>query len=399
MTERLWITGIGAVTPLGNGFDSFAENLLAGRSGARMHRIAPNKPDEVAVAPLIEVPPPPTTTAGFERRNLLEQIALSCIEHALTEAGIVPGNGLRIGLVLGMGGEFLRIWELDMLAGGRRVYEPALETPPIVHRLSKELHLGGPAVSVAAACASSGFALGLAQKWVRSGAVDACLAGGCDLITPLSHAAFHNLRALSRRQGPPEAASRPFDRDRDGFVMGEGGTVLLVERESSARRRGATPYGELAGFGTSSDAVHMVIPSEDPKSAARAVAMALDDAELSPEDVDYVNAHATSTPVGDRAEARALQLALGEAVRRTPVSSTKSMTGHLLSGAAAIEAMACLVALRHQAVPPTINLDDPDPDCDLCHVAHHAQQRPVRTAISNSFGFGGSNTCLVLRAA
>jgi 3-oxoacyl-[acyl-carrier-protein] synthase II len=213
----------------------------------------------------------------------------------------------------------------------------------------------------------------------------------------MSLAGFGNLRALSRRNDDPAKASRPFDRDRDGFVMGEGGAMFVLEPADAARRRGARPYAEIAGFGASSDAFHMIIPSSDPEPAARALRASLADAAVNPDQIDYLNAHATSTPVGDRAEARVLQMVLGEAIRDVAVSSTKSMTGHLLSAASAVEALACIVAFDRQAIPPTINLDDPDPECDLCHVPHQARPQRVRVAVSNSFGFGGSNACLVLR--
>jgi 3-oxoacyl-[acyl-carrier-protein] synthase II len=218
-------------------------------------------------------------------------------------------------------------------------------------------------------------------------------------VTPMSLAGFGNLRALSRRNDQPQSASRPFDRGRDGFVMGEGGAVFVLESESTARRRGARAYAEVAGYGASSDAHHMVIPSPDPEPAIAAMRQALTDAGAAPEEVDYVNAHATSTPVGDTAEARVLAAVFGDALGRVPVSSTKSMTGHLLTAAAAVEAMACLVAMDRGALPPTINLSDPDPECALCHVANEARPGRVRVAVSNSFGFGGSNTSLVLRAA
>src|SRR5260370_30382873 len=203
------------------------------------------------------------------------------------------------------------------------------------------------------------------------GLADVCLAGSCTLdVTPVSLASFGNLGALSRRNNNPPAASRPFDRDRDGFVMGEGGALFVLEPAATARRRGARPYAEFAGFGASSDASHMVIPSSDPKPAAQAMRIALEDAAVNPDDINYINAHATSTPLGDCAETRALHLVLGDAVRTVPVSSTKSMTGHRLGGAAAVEALFCLIALDRQAVPPTINLDNPDPDCALLHVPH-----------------------------
>jgi 3-oxoacyl-[acyl-carrier-protein] synthase II len=262
------------------------------------------------------------------------------------------------------------------------------------------LALSGPAISVSAACASGNCALALARRWLELGWVDVCLAGACDAgVTPLGLAGFGNLRALSRRNSEPQAASRPFDRERDGFVMSEGGTMFVLESSQSARRRSARAYAELAGCGYSSDAHNMVIPSPDPEPATAAMKQAFADAQIEPSSVDYINAHATSTPVGDIAETNVLRAVLGEALRWVPVSSTKSMTGHCLTAAAAVEALACLVAMQRSAIPPTINLDDPDQDCNLCHVANEARPGPVRVAVSNSFGFGGSNTCIVLRAA
>jgi 3-oxoacyl-[acyl-carrier-protein] synthase II len=238
----------------------------------------------------------------------------------------------------------------------------------------------------------------MARRWLALGWVDACLAGGCDrAVTPFSVGGFSNLGALSSRNEDPRGASRPFDRGRDGLVLSEGGALFLLEPAAQARRRGARAYAELAGYGASSDAYHMVIPSTDPKPAAAAMRQALADAAINLDEVEYINAHATSTPVGDAAEARVLRAVFGEEVKRIPVSATKSMTGHALSGAAAVDAVACLATLQRQALPPTINLTDQDPECDLCHVPLEAQPRPVRVVLSNSFGFGGSNTCLVLR--
>jgi 3-oxoacyl-[acyl-carrier-protein] synthase II len=225
------------------------------------------------------------------------------------------------------------------------------------------------------------------------------LAGGGDVsITPTTLAGFANLRALSRRNDDPEGASRPFDTGRDGFVIGEGGVLFLLESEASARRRGAHVYAKIAGFGATSDAFHMVIPSSDPQPAVNAMRKALTDAGVNTDAVEYINAHATSTPVGDVAECRVLETVFGSALAQIPVSSTKSMTGHLLTAAAAFEALACVVALEYHTLPPTINLQNPDPDCRILHVANQAQERRARVALSNSFGFGGTNTCLVLRS-
>jgi 3-oxoacyl-[acyl-carrier-protein] synthase II len=400
------ITGVGAVSPLGDSFAAIADALLAGRSGVRQIDLgAYGRESPQFAAPVAPLAPPPPGSCrfdaeGFAGLDRLTQMCLVPAARALVDASLPPdrATGPRIGLVLGMGAEHLRIWETDFLAGGSRMLTGPHDRP-LVHRLAHLLGLGGPAVTVAAACGSSGYALAVARRWLAAGWVDACLAGGCDILSPSSIAAFYNLRALSRRSDDPVRASRPFDRDRDGFVMGEGGAFFLLERRSAAAARSALVYGELAGVGMSSDGAHMVIPSADPVHAARAIAAALADAGVAPEEIDYVNAHAAGTPVGDVAEAGAIRLALGAAADSVPVSSTKSMSGHLVSGAAAFEAVACLVAIDRQAVPPTVNLDEPDDQCRLDHVPHTARPRSVRVTASNSFGFGGSNLCLVIRRA
>jgi 3-oxoacyl-[acyl-carrier-protein] synthase II len=331
----------------------------------------------------------------------LEQLGLWCCYEALRDSGWWERrHEARIGLVLGMGAEFLILWEADALAGGTRVFEPERDSQGLVANLGHKLQISGPVASVSAACASGNYALAQARRWLEMGWVDVCLAGACDMaVRPLGMAGFGNLRALSRRNSEPQAASRPFDRGRDGFVMAEGGAVFVLEPEATARARSAHAYARVAGCGASSDAYHMVIPSTHPEPATAAMRQALNDARFDPIAVDYVNAHATSTPVGDVAETRVLEAVFGEHLRTLPVSSTKSMTGHLLTAAAAVEALACLVAMERRAVPPTINLDDPDPECRLCHVANQARSHAVKIAVSNSFGFGGSNTCLVLAAA
>ena len=409
--EPVVITGFGAATPLGTSFVEIADSLMAGRSGVTA--IDPGAYAREArqfAAPVTGIPVPSAGSCGldpaaFARLDRLEQLTLGPLAAAIDDAGLVPalagggaGDRPRVGLVLGSGAEHLKTWELDFLAGGRRAFSTGCEET-LVQRLARVLRLDGPAVTVAAACASSGYALALGRSWVSAGWVDACLVGGCDILSPTAIAAFYNLRALSRRSDDPARASRPFDRDRDGFVMGEGGAFFVLERESAAHRRGAVIRGQLAGIGMSSDASHMVIPSSDPVSAGRAITMALVDAGVRPDEVDYVNAHAAGTPVGDVAEAGAIRLALGDAADDVPVSSTKSMSGHLISGAAAFEAAACLAAIERQRIPPTLNLDHPDEGCRLDHVPHVARDRRVRVAASNSFGFGGSNLCLVIRAA
>jgi 3-oxoacyl-[acyl-carrier-protein] synthase II len=303
--------------------------------------------------------------------------------------------------VIGLGAEWHLIWETEGATKALNPeWSPTCRPAGVLERTRRHLGLTGPVATVSAACASGNVALNQARTWLRLGWADIVLTGGCDMgASPMSLAAFGNLRALSRNNAAPQAASRPFDKARDGFIVGEGGAVLLCERADDARRRGANVYASVAGYGATSDAYHMIIPSPDPALATEAVRQALEDAGVTPAEVDYVNAHATSTPVGDAAEAKVLALALGDEVKRVPVSATKSMTGHLLTGAAAIEAVACLAAIREGAIPPTINLDDPDPACDLRHVANVALEAKVRVAVSNSFGFGGSNACVVFKAA
>jgi 3-oxoacyl-[acyl-carrier-protein] synthase II len=248
------------------------------------------------------------------------------------------------------------------------------------------------------ACASGAHAIGEALRLIRAGDADVMIAGGSEAtITPMAVAGFSNARALSSRNDDPTRASRPFDAGRDGFVIGEGAAVLVLETEEHARARGARPLAELAGYGASGDAYHMTAPCVDGEGAARAMARALQDARLAPSDVEYVNAHGTSTPAGDPAEVTAIKRVLGEHARKTMVSSTKSMTGHLLGAAGALEAVATTFVLARGVVPPTINLDTPDPQCDLDFVPQQARAQRVRAAVSNSFGFGGHNVTLAFR--
>jgi 3-oxoacyl-[acyl-carrier-protein] synthase II len=402
-SEPVWITGVGAVTPVGATYAQIAESLLAGSSGVRSVTQFPVADHLSQIGASIEVIPCPTGWDEHDFRQLprVDQAALWCGVSALQDAGwFARRNELRIGLVLGNAAEWNTFWENDFQQGGRQIYQPQSQLEPLTQRTSQRLGLSGPAVSLSAACASGNYAIALARRWLQMGWIDVCLAGACDMaITPMTLAGFGNLRALSRRNDDPKAASRPFDADRDGFVMGEGGTLFVMERAESARRRGARAYAEVAGCGASSDAYHMVIPSPHPEPAIAAMRQALTDARLNPSDVDYVNAHATSTPVGDQAEAKVLETVFGPHIETMPVSSTKSMTGHLLTAAAAVEALACIIALDRQTIPPTINLHRPDPECRLRHVPNQAEQHRVQITASNSFGFGGSNTCLILKAA
>jgi 3-oxoacyl-[acyl-carrier-protein] synthase II len=401
--EPVWITGVGAITPLGSTYQQIADHLLAGVSGVRRVTGFDVKDHPSQIAAAIDTVPCPAAWDEHEFAMLdkLEQAALWCSIHALRDAGWWDQRAeTRIGIVLGNAGEWNNRWETDCLQGGSMIFEPQTHLEPLCQRLGRQLNLTGPAASMSAACASGNYAIALARRWLQMGWCDVCLAGACELaITPTTLAGFGNLRALSRRNDDPQGASRPFDVDRDGFVMGEGGTLFVLERADQARRRSARVYAEVAGCGASSDAYHMVIPSPHPEPAIAAMRQALADAGVDPSAIDYVNAHATSTPVGDAAEAKVLETVFGEHILKMPVSSTKGMTGHLLSAAAAVEALACIIAMDRQAAPPTINLHKPDPECRLRHVPNQAETHRVRVTASNSFGFGGSNTCLILRAA
>lgn len=402
MAERIWITGIGTANPLGTSYAETAANLLAGRCGiTRVERFDADRLHSKVGGFIAEIPCPPSVDpVAFRQRDRMEQLTLWCAWSALHDSGLLDElASLRMGVVLGNGGEWLRLWEADWAAGGRRIQQPESDQRTTVQILRDDLQLNGPVLTTAAACASGNYALAEAWKWLKRGWVDVCLAGAVDLtVSPMGMAAFGNLRALSTKfNNEPSRSSRPFDVDRDGFVMSEGGAVFVLEPESRARKRGAVGRAWIRGFGARSDAFHLVIPSSDSEPMADAMRRALHDAELNPEDIDYVNAHATSTPIGDVGEARAIRMALGEHAAKVAVSSTKGMTGHLICAAAAVETIACLAAFEHQAIPPTINLDQLDPECaGLGHVPHEARPQRVRRAMNNSFGFGGSNTCLIL---
>jgi 3-oxoacyl-[acyl-carrier-protein] synthase II len=395
LSREVVITGVGAVSPLGVGARTLHERWSAGVVGIEDGQGAATEFDPTEHLTIKEV----------RRADRFTQFAIVAGDEALAEAGWseeLPYPAERIASILGTGiggiGTLERGKEILMESGVKKV--PPLSVPLMMSNaaaaaVSMRYKLLGPCHGIVSACSGGADAIGAAKMMIASGLVDAVVTGGSEAaLTPLSNAAFSALDALS-----VSGISRPFDRDRDGFVIGEGGVMFVLEAASYARRRGARPLAEFAGFGASSDAFHMVIPSPEPGPAVAAMRQALADAQINPGDIDYINAHATSTPAGDPAETRVLTEVLGDAVHRVPVSSTKSMTGHLLSGAAAMNALACLVALERNALPPTINLHEPDPECNLCHVPNQAREHPVRIAVSNSLGFGGSNTTIVLRKA
>jgi 3-oxoacyl-[acyl-carrier-protein] synthase II len=402
-TEPVFITGVGVASAYGHSLAALGDGVLSGRSVIRRieHFNVEQHPSQIG-GPMAAVPcPEGEDESTFRQLPRLEQTFRWCAATALRDAGLWESRKtMRLGVCVGVGAEWMQSWEEDYHAGGTAVLNPGTVADTLGQRLGTWLQVRGASTSVSGACASGNHAIAVARTWLQMGWVDAVLTGACDTgVSEISLAAFGNLRALSRRNDNPAGASRPFDKARDGFVMGEGGALYILERASTARARSVPLYAEVAGYGASSDAHHMVIPSPTAAPSAEAIRLALRDAGVNADEIGYINAHATSTPVGDTAEARALYQALGDIAGTIPISSTKSMTGHLLTGAAALEAAICLIALHRQAVPPTINLTDPDPECPLAHIANMAQQRRVRVALSNSFGFGGSNTSLILRAA
>jgi 3-oxoacyl-[acyl-carrier-protein] synthase II len=398
--EAILITGVGALSPLGTNFAEISASLVAGKSAIGPVTGFDASEHPCQIAGQLTMPSAAAEIAGHYNKSFpLDQCALWCGLQSLQDAALWDQRSqLRIGLVLGIAAEAMSHWDTDVRRGGDLIYDGRRSRPSTVEHTAAVLGLSGPTVPVAAACASGNHAFAQAANLLRLGWVDVCLAGACDVgVTPYSLASFGNLRALSRRNDAPTQAVRPFDCDRDGMVLGEGGAIFVLERADRVRQRDCMPYAEIAAVGMTSDAYHLVIPSPDPTYAVAAMNQALLAAGLAPEHVDYVNAHATGTPVGDACEARALQTVFGSHCARLSVSSTKSMTGHLLGAAAAIEALACITAITKSTIPPTINLDRPDPHCQLRHVANVAEQQDVRIAMSNSFGFGGHNTSLLLR--
>jgi 3-oxoacyl-[acyl-carrier-protein] synthase II len=328
--------------------------------------------------------------------------------QAMRDSGlpVTESNSERIGILMGSGMGGLESIE-DTYDKYLETHSPRKVSPFFIPgsiinlvsgHLSIEFNITGPNLAVATACTTSTHALGLAMRLIQYGEVDAMLAGGSEMATCVTGmSGFSQARALSQRNDDPQGASRPWDRDRDGFVMGDGAGAMLLEEYESAKARGARIYAEILGFGMSGDAFHVTAPPENGEGARKAMVRALADAGINPEQVQYVNAHATSTELGDRAETTAIRRAFGAAADRLAVSSTKSMTGHLLGAAGAVEAIFCVLALRDQVAPPTINLEHPGEGCDLDYVPKHARQMPLEYTLSNSFGFGGTNGSLIFR--
>jgi 3-oxoacyl-[acyl-carrier-protein] synthase II len=405
--RRVVVTGVGAVTPLGIGIGPTWEALLGGKSG---------------VGPITRFDPAefPTRFAaevkGFDPEGFIDrkdvrrmdqfiQYAMAAAHFAMTDAALTIdetlGNKTGVFMGTGLGGltTLERYHQLYLQDGIRKIspfFIPMLITNLAPGNIAMKYGAKGPNISTTTACAASSHAIGEAFHSIRQGICDAALAGGSEsTITPMGLGGFCAMKALSTRNDAPQSASRPFDKDRDGFVMGEGSAILILEELETARKRGAKIYAEICGYGATADAYHITAPSPGGEGAVRCMRMALADGRVPPEEVDYINAHGTSTPYNDVTETTAIKTAFNSRARTLMVSSTKSMTGHLLGAAGAVEAVFCILAIREGVVPPTTNYTTPDPECDLDYVPNEARRRRIRYALSNSFGFGGTNACLL----
>ena len=408
--RRVAVTGVGLVSPLGIGNDENWRAIVAGKSG-----IGPiTRFDASAFACRIA-----GEVKGFDPSLYVEKkeikkmdtfihFAMAAAQFAMADSGLPvrDDNRERIAVVIGSGIGGLPIIEetqKNYLQKGPRVISPFFITALIANEaagnVSIRYGLKGPNLSTVTACTTGAHAVGEAYRMIQYGDADAAIAGGTEsVITPLAVGGFAVMRALSTRNDDPQGASRPWDRDRDGFVMGEGAGLVILEEMEAAKKRGARIYAELVGYGLSGDAYHIAAPSEDGDGPARVMKNALADAEIAPDRIGYINAHGTSTPMGDRIETVAIKMVFGEHAYKVAVSSTKSSTGHLLGAAGGLETGIVALALHHGVLPPTINYETPDPDCDLDYVPNVARQEKVEYALSNSFGFGGTNGCLVLKA-
>lgn len=405
--KRVVVTGLGLLTPVGNNVTDTWKNILAGKSGAAeiSHFDASNFSTRFSSSVKDFELEPYLNPKEARKMDLFIQYGMVAAIQAVEDAGleVTEENATRIGCAIGSGIGGLPMIEAthDTLnnSGPRRIspfFVPGSIINMIAGNLAIKYGFRGPNIAITTACTTGTHNIGHAMRMIQYGDADVMVAGGSEMATtPLGLGGFAAARALSTRNDSPQAASRPWDRDRDGFVLGDGAGMLVLESYEHATARGAHIYCELSGFGMSDDAFHMTSPPEDGAGAALSMSNAIKDSGLSVEQIGYINAHGTSTPAGDIAESNAAKRVLGDAAKSVRMSSTKSMIGHLLGAAGSVEAAFCVLALRDQVAPPTINLDNPSEGCDLNYVAHEAQQAKLEAAISNSFGFGGTNGTLV----
>jgi 3-oxoacyl-[acyl-carrier-protein] synthase II len=407
--RRVVLTGLGAVTPVGNDIESFWSNLKNGVSGIRTIDAFDTSAYDCKIGGQVrDFDPKPffKNPKDVRRTDRFTQLAMAAAKMAVTDSGVDIENleqRDRFGVIVstGIGGLKTLQDQLTILLTKGPSRNSPFTIPMLISNMasgfiSMEFDLRGPNLCIVTACATSNNAIGESWRIIKSGDADLFLAGGAEAsIVEIGLAGFSAMRALSTRNDEPERASRPFDRDRDGFVMSEGAGVVVVEELEHAKARGAKIYCEITGYGLSADAYHMTAPPPDGEGAARAMQLALEHARISPDQVDYINAHATSTDIGDICETRAIKHVFGEHAYKVAISSTKSMTGHLLGGAGGVEMAACALAIRDSVIPPTINLENPGEECDLDYTPNVARERKVRIAVNNSFGFGGHNATLV----
>lgn len=406
--RRVAVTGLGVVSALGIGVDTYWQALVAGQSGIDTISLFDPEGFKVRIAAEVE---------GFEPTDFIEkkaarrmdrfaQFSVAAARMATRDSELdIAADAERVGVVVASGIGGVRTFEREvavMLEKGPERVSPLFIPMEIANmasaQVSIELGAQGPVSTVCTACTAGSNAVGDAFEIIRRGAADVMLAGGSEAsVTPIGIAAFAAMKALSERNDEPQKASRPFDSGRDGFVMGEGSAVLVLEELERARARGAKIYAEMVGYGMSADAYHISAPEPSGKAAARSMTNAFLEAGIEPAEVDYINAHGTSTPLGDEIETRAIKMALGSHAEKVAISSTKSMMGHCLGAAGALEAAACVLAIDRGVIPPTINLEQPDPECDLDYVPNEAREVSLSVTASNSFGFGGHNATLVFR--
>jgi len=408
--RRVVITGMGAITPLGNDVETFWANLKNGVSGIHTIESFDTSAYDCHIGGEVHGFDPKTVFKNpkdVRRTDRFAQLAMAAAKMAMADSALEMANENpnRFGVLVSSGIGGLKTLEdqytILLSKGPKRV--SAFTIPMLISNMasgliSMEFGMRGPNMCIVTACATSNNAIGESWRMIKFGDADVFLAGGSEAaIIPIGLAGFGAMKALSTKNDDPEHASRPWDRDRDGFVIGEGAGVVVVEELERAKKRNAKIYCELVGYGLSADAYHMTAPPHDGGGAAHAMELALEHARLSVDKVDYINAHATSTGLGDVAEARAIKTVFGDRARSVSISSTKSMTGHLLGGAGAVEMAVCALAIRDGVIPPTINLDHPDEECDLDFTPHKAREKKVSVALNNSFGFGGHNATLVVK--
>ena len=407
--NRVVITGMGAITPLGLDVTTTWEGLIAGKSGIDHIALFDASPYETRFAGEVKGFEPTKYVGRKEARRMdrFSQFAVAASMQAIRDAGLEINDGNRetTGVLIGSGiGGLLTLSEQVriLIEQGPDRVSPFLVPMMIADMASAQVSITlgarGPNFCPTSACSSGSDAIGAACELIRHGDAQVMLAGGTEaIINPLGITAFSALKAISTRNDAPRKASRPFDAERDGFVISEGACVLILEKLEHARKRGATVLAEIAAYGATADSFHVTQPLESGEGAAKAMRIALKKAGLSPTDIDYINAHGTSTQLNDTMETRAIKTVFGDYAYRVPVSSTKSMLGHLIGCAGATEALVCILSIMHGIIPPTINYDRPDPECDLDYVPNAARKAEVNTALSNSFGFGGHNSVLILR--